>query len=159
MVRANKSMLPTAAKQNAKKQEGIAKATSAFNTYLSDVEKKYAEIGINKSQALKGYLSDSGALGFKAFMMNKDTANTIQAKLIINSIKKWGGTALNKGKELIGKIKKDPSVPQFWYGIPLNKKADNDPKYKKRLDKKIESDLSKKSKLAAKKYAEQGGYP
>ena len=100
MVRANKTMLPTAAKQNAKKQEGIAKATSAFNTYFtSDVEKKYAEIGINKSQALKGYLSDNGNLGFKAFMMNKDTANTIQAKLIINSIKKWGSNLISRMKE------------------------------------------------------------
>jgi len=99
MVRANKTMLPTAAKQNAKKQEGIAKATSAFNTYFtSDIEKKYAEIGLNKSQALKGYLSDSGALGFKAMMMNKDNANSIGVKLIINSIKKWGSNLISTMK-------------------------------------------------------------
>ena len=148
MVRANKSMLPKAAKQNAKKQQGIAKATSAFNTYFTpEVEKKYKEIGINKSKALKGYLSDNGNLGFKAMMMNKDNANSIQAKLIINSIKKWGGTALNKGKELIGKLKRDPSVPQFWYGIPLNAAADNDPEYKKRLNKKIEADIAKRKKI------------
>ena len=148
MVRVKKSMLPNAAKTNKRKQEGLTKATSAFNEYFtSDVEKKYAEIGINKSRALKGYLSDNGNLGFKAFMMNKDDANSIQAKLIINSIKKWGSTALDKGKELIGKLKRDPSVPQFWYGIPLNEAADNDPEYKKRLNKKIEADIAKRKKI------------
>lgn len=99
MVRANKSMLPTAAKQSAKKQQGIAKATSAFNTYFTpEVEKKYKEIGLNKSKALQGYLSDSGALGFKAMMMNKDNANSIGAKLIINSIKKWGSNLISTMK-------------------------------------------------------------
>lgn len=99
MVRVKKSMLPNAAKTNKRKQEGLTKATSAFNEYFtSDVEKKYAEIGINKSRALKGYLSDNGNLGFKAFMMNKDDANSIQAKLIINSIKKWGSNLISTMK-------------------------------------------------------------
>ena len=107
MVRTRQSMLPgakkTSQKIKEKKEAAINKATNAFNDYWSDLSEsqvnKFSEIGYDKNRLLKGYLSDSGALGFKAMMMNKDNFNTIQAKLIINGIKKWASSLFKKNKD------------------------------------------------------------
>jgi len=100
MVRANKTLYKSANKIKEKKEAAVNKATNAFNDYWSDLSEsqvnKFSEIGYDKNKLLKGYLSDSGALGFKAMMMNEDNFNTIQAKLIINGIKKWANNLFKK---------------------------------------------------------------
>jgi len=102
MVRANKTLYKSAKKIKEKKEAAVNKATNAFNDYWSDLSEsqvnKFSEIGYDKNRLLKGYLSDSGALGFKAMMMNEDNFNTIQAKLIINGIKKWASSLFKKNK-------------------------------------------------------------
>ena len=103
MVRANKTLYKSAKKIKEKKEAAVNKATNAFNDYWSDLSEsqvnKFSEIGYDKNRLLKGYLSDSGALGFKAMMLNEDNFNTIQAKLIINGIKKWASSLFKKNKD------------------------------------------------------------
>ncbi|QDP57600.1 MAG: hypothetical protein Tp1102MES731781_28 [Prokaryotic dsDNA virus sp.] len=99
MVKANRTKFKKVDKEE-KKKAAVNKATNAFNDYWSDLSEsqinKFDEIGYNKDRLLQGYLGDSGALGFKAMMMNKDNFNTIQAKLIINGIKKWANSLFKK---------------------------------------------------------------
>jgi len=103
MVRANKTLYKSAKKIKEKKEVAINKATNAFNDYWSDLSEsqvnKFSEIGYDKNRLLKGYLADDGALGFKAMMLNEDNFNTIQAKLIINGIKKWASSLFKKNKD------------------------------------------------------------
>tara|TARA_A100001201_G_scaffold13784_1_gene16820 strand:- start:17420 stop:17740 length:321 start_codon:yes stop_codon:yes gene_type:complete len=106
MVRTKQSMLPgaknTSQKIKLKRLTKLMEENDVFNKYWSGLSDKqvntFKEIGYNKSTLKNSYLKDSGALGFKAMMMNEDNFNTIGVKKIHNSIKKFANNLLSKMK-------------------------------------------------------------
>ena len=99
-------MLPgaknTSQKIKLKRLTKLMEENDVFNKYWSGLSDKqvntFKEIGYNKSTLKNSYLKDSGALGFKAMMMNEDNFNTIGVKKIHNSIKKFANSLLTKKK-------------------------------------------------------------
>ena len=106
MVRTRQSMLPgakkTSQKIKLKELTRLMEDNEIFNKYWSGLSDKqvntFKEIGYNKSTLKNSFLKDSGALGFKAMMMNEDNFNTIGVKKIHNSIKKFANNLLSKMK-------------------------------------------------------------
>ena len=106
MVKANKSMFPskkkTSQKIKLKELTRLMEDNDIFNKYWSGLSDKqvntFKEIGYNKSTLKNSFLKDTGALGFKAMMMNVDNFNTIGVKKITNSIKKFASNLLSKMK-------------------------------------------------------------
>ena len=104
MVRTRQSMLPGAKNTSQKIKEKelikLMEQNDVFNKYWSSLSdgqvNTFKEIGYNKSTLKNSYLKDSGALGFKAMMMNVDNFNTIGVKKITNSIKKFANSLLKK---------------------------------------------------------------
>ena len=100
MVKANNTLYKSANVKKNIDKSAVDKATIGFNEWYGSLSEnqinRFQEIGYNKDRLLKGYLADRGALGFKAMFMNKDNPNTISAKLVINSVKKWASSLFKK---------------------------------------------------------------
>ncbi len=107
MVKTKQSMLPgaknTSQKLKLREVTRLMEDNEVFNKYWSSLSDKqvntFKEIGYNKSTLKNSFLKDTGALGFKAMMMNEDNFNTIGVKKIHNSIKKFANNILSAVKD------------------------------------------------------------